>query len=77
MYPTTGNWPTPTRKCPRCGNFHKNALYCLCDECRDDDLIMRSAQTFAERRAELLRPLDPMKAEGYESPFEIRASLGL
>jgi hypothetical protein len=38
---------------------------------------MRAAQTYAEQRAELLRPLDDMAADGYESPMQIRASLGL
>ena len=50
MYPTTGYWKPIKKTCPRCGHEHYGQLYFLCDECRDDDLIIADAQAFVKER---------------------------
>jgi hypothetical protein len=78
FYPTTGWFPLESGKCARCGN-PKDGMYKLCQDCRDTDLILEAAaKIVAEREALLNAPdLDPMEGEGYESPYQIRSSLGL
>ena len=73
-YPPTGHWPAPPKQCARCLSWHYSTLYRLCQDCRDHDLIIADAKMIVAERDELLRNDNP---EGLESPFEIRASLGI
>jgi len=73
-YPTTGHWPSPEKQCIRCSAFHFSPLYLLCQTCRDADLIMAdAARIVAERVIDLFGD----NPEGYETPMQIRASLGI
>lgn len=74
MYPTTGYWPAPVKQCIRCNSFHFSVLYALCQTCRDADLILADAEKIVAERELALWGDNP---EGMESPFEIRASLGI
>ncbi len=73
-YPATGHWPSPAKQCIRCHSFHFSVLYALCQTCRDADVILADAKAIVAEREELLQDDNP---DGMESPFEIRASLGI
>jgi hypothetical protein len=72
-YPTTGYWPATDSPCIRCGVYHLKPLYLLCQDCRDADLILAdAARIVAERELDLWGD----NPDGYETPMQIRASLG-
>ena len=72
-YPTTGYYPSPVRVCP-CGEPTGSTLYARCHTCRDADLILAdAARIVAERVIDLFGD----NPEGYETPMQIRASLGI
>ena len=73
-YPPTGWTPSPKKICIRCGAPVASPLYALCQNCHDADVILAdAAKIVAERELEIWGD----NIEGMESPFEIRASLGI
>ena len=71
----------PARVCIRCGKPNDCILYLLCPECHDADLAMSAALNIVvyecENPLNLFPAEDNLAAEGYESPYQIRASLGI
>ena len=75
MYPVTGHTPPETKKCIRCGATHGDQFYQLCEICRGGD---NAADLLIDGIKEVVSDdPDDMNPEGYETPYQIRASLGL
>ena len=74
LFPPTGWTPSLEKKCTRCGKPTGCQLYALCQTCRDTDIILADAAQVVEEREELLWDDNP---ERYETPMQIRASLGI